>query len=432
MHNVFLVGLDDFNLTELRSIRQAGSCNFVGLLDRDLVRPRSGIVDFEALRGEANARLAAWTGSVDAIVSFWDFPSSALAAVLRNERGLPGPSNEAVAKCEHKYWSRLEQRAVVPELVPHFCAVDPFQADPAADVDIGFPLWIKPVKAHSSYLGFRIADAQDLERHLPEIREKIGVFGRPFDQYLKYVSRGEEIRRVTGHWCIAESLISAGRQCTLEGYVCGGEVRVYGVVDSIRCGRFHSSFARYQYPSRLPQRVQRRMIDAAVRVMTRLGYDDAPFDMEFFWQRRSDEIRLLEVNARLSRSHCPLFRMVDGASHHEVMIDLALGRRPDFPHRRGRHRVAAKFMLRFYRDGIVRRTPTAEEIARVRDRFPEARLRLLAGEGTRLTRLPFQDSYSFELAELFLGAASQRELLEKYERCRELLTLDVAPLPEVA
>jgi hypothetical protein len=37
-----------------------------------------------------------------------------------------------------------------------------------------------------------------------------------------------------------------------------------------------------------------------------------------------DTIWLLEINTRISKSHCPLFRRVDGASHHQVMLDLAL------------------------------------------------------------------------------------------------------------
>jgi biotin carboxylase len=430
MRNVFVLGLDAFNRRELQSIREAGTCRFVGLLDYDeVVRPKSGETRFEALRRKAEQQLDEHGGSVDGIIAFWDFPSSAMAGVLRNARGLPGPSNEAIARCEHKYWSRIEQRAVVPELVPAFQAVDPFADDPAALIELDYPFWIKPVKAHSSRLGFRISGPEDLRAHLPVIREKIGFFGRPFDEYLMHVDVPDDIRPVTGHWCIAEAIISAGRQCTLEGYVYQGAVEVYGVVDSVRTGRHRSCFSRYQYPSTLPRRVQVRMIRAAEKVMQRFRYDCGPFNMEFYWHTETDRISLLEVNARISKSHCPLFRLVDGASHQSVAVDLALGEDPRFPHRQGSHRMAAKFMIRtFHDDGYVRAMPTEEELERVCARYPEARFRPLAEPGDRLRDSHHHDSYSYELGDLFLAADNQQALLEKYRDCMELLSFDVEPV----
>ncbi|MDO8863678.1 ATP-grasp domain-containing protein [Haliea sp. E1-2-M8] len=433
MQNIFIVGLDDFNRRELESIRQAGECSFIDLLGYDaVVRPREGRIDFDALLRQARVELDDFSGTIDAIATFWDFPSSSLAPVLRNERGLPGPSNEAVARCEHKYWSRLEQQSVVPALVPEFCAVDPFDDASVTAITLDYPFWIKPIKAHSSYLGFKIHNADELRRHIQRIRDGIALFGVPFDQYLRHLTVPAVLAGIGGHWCIAEAMISTGQQCTLEGYVHRGEVAVYGVVDSIRSGKHRSSFARYQYPSRLPRRTQSSMIEAAARVMTHIGYDNAPFNMEFYWNHRTGDIRLLEINARISKSHCPLFRLVDGASHQEVMVDLALGQRPEFPHRQGDFRVAGKFMVRVHEDGIVRGMPTAVEIARVQERFPEARIHPLATEGTALKHLPYQDSYSFELAEIFLGADSQKQLLEKYNTCLELLTFDVEPRPDAA
>jgi hypothetical protein len=291
---------------------------------------------------------------------------------------------------------------------------------------------VKPVKAHSSHLGFRIRDRAAFERHLPEIRAGIGRFGGPFDQYLARLDLPETVRGIGGHWCIAEEIISAGRQCTLEGYVHAGETVIYGFVDSVRAGRHRSSFARYQYPSALPGRVRARMAQAAAAVMARFGYDGAPFNMEFFWDPAHDRIRLLEVNARISKSHCPLFRMVDGHSHQEVMVDLALGRRPCFPSRAGAFRMAAKFMLRSFRDAVVRRVPDATEIARIEALIPDARIHPLVARGTRLRHLRYQDSYSFELADIFLGARSQTELLAKYGQAREMLAFELDETPEDA
>lgn len=429
MKNIFVIGLDAFNQEELQSIREAQSCRFIGLLEYDeIVRPKSGKIEFEFLRTKAEKALASFPDSIDGIVAFWDFPSSAMAGVLRNAHGLPGPTNEAIAKCEHKYWSRLEQQRVVPDLIPRFCAIDPFADDPLEYVEIDYPFWIKPVKAHSSRLGFKIHSPDELRALVPEIRKKIGYFGRPFGDYLEHVGVPEAIRPINGYWCIAEEIISAGQQCTLEGYVYEGEVVVYGIVDSIRGGKHRSCLVRYQYPSSLPARIQERMIGATAKVMTQFGYDCGPFNIEFFWDRRTDRIRLLEINARISKSHCPLFRLVDGASHQEVMVDLALGERPRFPSRKGPFRMAGKFMHRVFEDGVVSGMPTINEIAQARKVYPEARFRLLAEVGDRLKYSHHHDSYSYELADIFLGGEDQRDLLSKYQDVLERVTFDVDPV----
>jgi len=427
--NVFVIGFEPFNLDLLRSTDTTEPYSFISLLSYDqAVRPRSGRFNLQELLVAAERRLGEFSNprrGSDCVIGYWDFPSTVLAPVLCHRHALPGPSLHAVAKCEHKYWSRIEQSRVVPDILPQFCAVDPFDDDAPASIDLPYPYWIKPVKAHSSFLGFRIHNEQELREHLPDIRAKIGIFGDPLNEFLAMVDVPASIARIDGNHCIAEAIIAADHQCTLEGYVCEGEVVVYGVVDSIRGGELQSSFERYQYPSQIPPEVQQRMIEAARRVMTQIGYDNAPFNMEFFWDQQEDSIRLLEVNPRISKSHAPLFLMVDGATHQKVTIDLALARRPEFPFRQGHCRVAAKFMVRMYdaagQDGTVTRMPHAEEINRVCRSFPDVRIRLMAEEGMPLSALHFQDSYSHELAEIFLGADSEEELLTMHDECRHML-----------
>lgn len=429
--NIFVIALDALNLELLRTVRGAEEYNFVGLLDyQEVVRAER--FPLGELLAKAERQLEAFEGRVDAIVGYWDFPTICMLPLLRRRMGLPSPSLESVLKCEHKYWSRLEQREVVPELVPRFCAFDPFDDEALAKIPLEFPFWVKPVKSHSSHLGFKIHNAREFRRSMAVTRANIGRFAEPFNYVLERAALPPEVAPVDGHHCIAEEIISAGRQCTLEGYVFAGETEIYGIVDSVREGKHRSSFARYQYPSRLPRRVQERMIAAAKRVMGHLEYADAPFNMEFYWNERRDAIALLEINGRISKSHCPLFWMVDGRSHQEVMIDVALGRRPAFPHRQGRHRVAAKFMLRRYEDGVVARVPGDGDIRRVRARFPDTLVRLMVARGTRLAHLSFQDSYSFEVAEIFMGAKSQKQLIADYRRCLEMLDFRFAPLRTAA
>lgn len=113
--------------------------------------------------------------------------------------------------------------------------------------------------------------------------------------------------------------------------------------------------------------------------------------------------------------------MVEGASHHEVAIDVALGRRPDFPRHAGAFSHAAKFMPRTYSDARVERAPDDATMTRLKQRFPEALLSVHVHEGMRLCDLPNQDSYSFELADLFLGGESRADLQQRFGEAMEIL-----------
>ncbi len=187
--------------------------------------------DFDALLDDARTELDAFPGSVDAIVCHWDFPSSVLAPILADERGIASPSLTSVLKCEHKYWSRLEQQASVPEVVPCFAAVDPFEKD--VQVDLPFPFWIKPVKAHSSSLGFAIHDEDELTAALEQIRAEITDLGDAFNQALRRVDLPPELLGNGGNTCLAEEIIT-GIQAAAEGVLARREFHVHGVVDMHR------------------------------------------------------------------------------------------------------------------------------------------------------------------------------------------------------
>jgi hypothetical protein len=422
--NIFVVGLDPFNLRLLQAVRHAEDYAFHGLLEYSEIAgaPR---FDMEALLDKARGILRAFPEPIDAIVGYWDFPTILMMPILRREFGLRGPTLESVLRCEHKYWSRIEQAKVVPEQVPRFALVDPFDARAAAQPELEFPFWIKPVKAHSSLLGYRIQDQRDFEHALCEIRKGISHFAEPLDVIMSYADLPQEIAKVDGSKCIAEAIISAGRQCTLEGYAFEGEVEVYGIVDSIR-GHNRSSLERYEYPSSLPAPVQRRMKALARKVIGYLGLDDSPFNLEFFYEKPSGRISLLEINARISKSHSPLFDKVEGVPHKEVMIDVALGKRPDFPAERGRFHHAAKFMPRLYGDHerqVVVSAPDADELHAIEARFPSAEIQLHVHKGMRLADLIHRDTYSYELAAIFMGANSHTTLMRDYKELFGMLQL---------
>ncbi|MGF1509736.1 MAG: acetyl-CoA carboxylase biotin carboxylase subunit family protein [Myxococcota bacterium] len=408
----------------MQSIRDSGHYRLHGLLSVSDVAC-GGPHDLDALLRKARDQLTSFPDRIDAIVGFWDFPTVLMMPILREDLGLRGPTLESVLRCEHKYWSRLQQKEVVPDCVPLFTLVDPF-ASPS-DVRLSFPFWLKPIKAHSSLLGFRIRNQTELLGALARIRAGIHIFAEPMNAIMRHAVLPNEVAWVHGGYCIAEKIISHGRQCTLEGFVFDGDIEVYGVVDSIRA-RNRSSFIRYEYPSCLPLSVQSRMKDIARRVVARSGLNWSPFNMELFYESARDHISLLEINARISKSHSPLFEKVDGVPHDEVMVEVALGKRPRFPMREGKFRHAAKFMPRVFNpppDAILLDVADDAEIKSIEERFPGTHIELSVTPGMKVSASHHRDSYSHQLATIFMGANSHTTLMKNYAACLRALRFQV-------
>ncbi|MEY7973182.1 acetyl-CoA carboxylase biotin carboxylase subunit family protein [Saccharomonospora xinjiangensis] len=415
MKNIFVLALDDENTRTLNTVA-GDDYRFHQLLT--VGDTQVGEIDVDALLAKAVSELDSFDGPIDAIVSYWDFPSSVLRAVLCERYGLPGPTLESVVKCEHKYWSRLEQRKAIDEY-PHFGIVDLNASRPVPPEGVRFPMWLKPVKSYSSELAFLARDDAEFDTAVTEIRAGIGRIGKAFDSILGRLDLPQEIRDVGGQACLAEEALS-GVQCATEGYVHNGKVVVYGVLDSIDYpGR--SSFLRHQYPSQLPEKSQRRLRDVSKRVIEQVGLDNSTFSIEFFCDPSCDDVALLEINPRHSQSHAELFECVDGIANHHAMVQLGLGRDPELPSGEGPYAIAAKWYYRRFSDAVVTSVPGTEDIDRLRDELGGIEVDVVPKAGQRLSDLPGQDSYSYELAHIFIGARSETDLVRKYERCVEAL-----------
>ncbi len=423
--NVFVVGLNAFNRERLEHLRGASEYRFHGVIEPEAVYDTE-IFPIEEMLSQAAAQLDAFEGRIDAIVGYMDFPVSTMLPLLCERYGTRTTSLESLLKCEHKYWSRLTQREVIGNYIPRFTAFDPF--DDGALSRIGeaglyFPFFVKPIKSSGSRLGFRIDSPEDFSAATARLREDIGLISEPFNFILEQAKLPDQVRAVDGGFCMAEEIIG-GWQCTVEGYVFEGEVVPYGIVDSIRYPQV-LSFFYYRYPSRLPAPIQDKMRALTTTIMAHIGYDNAAFNVEFFWDEVQNRIWLLEINTRISQSHCDLFEKVDGVSHQQVSVDLALGQRPDMPTAEGAYKVAGKFFYRvFFVDAVVTRVPSTQELEALRQRFPGCVIALQVGPGTRLSTLPEQDSYSFALAHIWMGADSDEALLDDYTALAESLTFE--------
>lgn len=420
--NIFVLGLDEVNRETLQDVPRAHEYAFHQLLTIDELQHGEEIPVGELI-DKATSQLQAFDGSIDAIIGYWDFPVSSMVPILCRRFGLRSSTLESRLKCEHKYWARVEQSKVVKD-IPAFVAVDPFDDDSVAAIDLRYPYWIKPVKSFSSELAERVEGAHSLEQAITDVREHVGRVGEAFDYVLHQLDEiPPEIDELGGTACIAEEE-AHGEQCTVEGYRHGGETLIYGLFDSVRYPDT-SSFLRFEYPSHVPAHLQERMREDTQAIIEHVDLDDSTFNIEFFWDADAEEVTVLEVNPRHSQSHAPLLEYVDGFPNHKIMIDLALDNDPQLPHGQGPYEHAAKWFLRhFVEDGVVTRAPTDEEVRAVEERVPGAMIDVLVSEGDRLSDLHDQDPYSYKIANVFVGAATRAELIDKYEQCVEELQFD--------
>ncbi|MFJ8503785.1 acetyl-CoA carboxylase biotin carboxylase subunit family protein [Streptomyces avermitilis] len=422
--NVFVIGLDEANLPTLRAVPGAAAVNFHPLLSIDELQ--GGEVSVQEIIAKAQGVLDAFDGSIDAIVGYWDFPVSTLVPILSERYGTRSTSLESVVKCEHKYWSRLEQQKVT-DRHPRFGRVDLEADDPRPPEGVRFPMWLKPALSYSSELAFGVKDMDEFRAAVAQIREGISRIGRPFEYILDQVDLPPEMEGVGAQVCLAEEAMS-GLQVAVEGYVHKGEVTVYGVLDSINYPDT-ACFLRHQYPSTLPPQVIQELHDVTERVMRQIGFDSATFSVEYFYDPRTQQVALLEINPRHSQSHAELFQYVDGVPNHHCMLGLALGDDPSMPRREGPYAMAAKWYHRWFTDGVVSHVPAPEDIARIERETDGVRVDVVVEEGQRLAELAQQDSYSYELAHVFTGGSDEGDLREKYDHCVAALglTFDGSP-----
>lgn len=410
--HIYVLGGDPFNMRLMRQMEGAETMIFHQLLaPEEIVHLKT--FDMPKLMQKALKQVRQADYPPDAVVGYWDFPSITLLPILQYELGLRGADRLASLRCEHKYFSRVAQAAAGLEHVPRFAACDPFREDVLRKPPLPYPFWVKPVRAHSSMLGFQINNAEDWAHAIDRIRREIGFLARPFNDLMNIANAPAELQAIDGFHVLAEELVSSDHQCTVEGYVLDGDIGFIGVIDSLREGRFSSSFSSYQYPSVLPDAVQQRLFTDCRRFLRHVGYDNATFNIEFYYDEASDVIRILEVNTRISKSHSPLFAMVDGSPNLKLMVDVALGRHPRFPDKGGQWPCAAKFMLRKYHDARVVYAPSDDDIQQIEDEIPGCSVQVEVPQGSLLSELTHQDSYSYEYATVFVGGQDAQDLERK-------------------
>ena len=363
------------------------------------------------------------------VVGIDDFPASMLAALIAETFRLPFPSFESLFLCQHKYYSRLRQREAAPEATPQFHVVDISKPLAPSDVPMPFPVFVKPIKSYLSILARRLETFQALESARAEAPLRLGPVARMFDALVGASTLDRRNCAVPASALLLEELL-AGQQVTLDGYAYRGQVVPLGVVDSVFFpGTL--SFARFEYPSRLPPRVQERMGRIAERIIQHIGLDRTFFNIEFFYRQEDDSIWIIEINGRMASQFAPLYRMLHGIDLYAMQLDMALGDSPDgrglWSPGRKVEGVSASFVLRRFEDGYVTRVPSEEDLRHFDERFPGACVEILVQEGKRLSD-ELQDDESYRYALVDLCARDWEGLQRKFDEAKQLLPFTFVPV----
>lgn len=360
-------------------------------------------------------------GRIDGVISSSDYPGAVLAAALATELGLAGPRPESVITAGHKYYSRIAQRAAAPDAVPEFALIDLRARDVAPP--LALPCFAKPVKGAFSRFARRIDTPQQLRdfAHSASLREfganYLAIFNRAVAAWTDHA--------IDGRALIVESVLR-GELVTVEGFVCAGAVEVLGIVDSTL--HPNGSFARFDYPSRLPAPVCERMAAIARRVIAALGLDWTLWNIEMMYDAAADRVSIVEVNPRICGQFADLYQKVDGTNSYEIALALCTGARPVFEPGCGRFAAAASFPLRVFEPSEVLAAPDDSETAAAEALFPETLVWRECTKGAELADFAGEDGASQRYAVINLGGSDRADLARRCRAVERRLGFEMGPL----
>ena len=178
---------------------------------------------------------------------------------------------------------------------------------------------------------------------------------------------------------------------------------------------------RFDHPSRLGADVQQRALDVAKRFLQAVGFDHGFFNMEFFFDAKTDRLAVIEFNPRLASQMADLYRRVHGIDAHAMAVALALGEDPlSVPRLEPSAGAASSFVFRAFDPQAVPASPSAAQQARLRASFKDALLLLFPKQGSSLQR-DFKWLGSHRMAVLHLGGRDEHDLRERCIRASALL-----------
>ncbi|MGB8856877.1 MAG: ATP-grasp domain-containing protein [Burkholderiales bacterium] len=352
----------------------------------------------------------------DAVFSTDEQFGALIAAIVARRLGLPGTDPQAILNTQHKWLARQIQQRVVPDATPAFAHFS-YEIERPEQTGLAFPFFVKPIKATWSVLARRVDNFAELRQHLnfhPLEKFIIKRLVKPFNDIL----HENGVNDVDAHHLIAEELID-GHLVTLEGYAKGGQIHHLGITDSVLFPQSYA-FKRFEYPSRLPPSVQKRMQDIATTVMQASGFDFGLFNMELYYREPFDDIKIVEINPRLARQFCDMHEKVDGRNTFDILLALNLDQ--PLPEKTPpQYGCAASFVFRDFSGKGLPAGPTDDELNWLKRTYPDARLLVYPKQGASLAReIKWLGSYRY--AVLNLGGTDWEDLMRRHDDIAKHLT----------
>ena len=345
------------------------------------------------------------------------------AALIAEGLGLPGTDPRAILAAQHK----AHARTVLARVAPHATLAHQVLPNPLGQAvsedrirDLPFPIYVKPVKAAFSVLARRIDDARQLREHLR------------FNAWERYLIRRltipfEQVRRRllpeagSSHAVLIETPVDPEvSQYNLDGYVQHGQVQAIGVVDAVMYPGTQA-FMRWDVPSRLAPEVQARALETAARFLNAIGFQHGLFNLEFFYDARSDRITVIECNPRMASQFSDLYRRILGLDLHRLALRLALGAPgKDTPRDPPTAAVASSLVFRSFPGDTVPPPPSHSQRAALMKRFPNALLFAMPKrEAGRRRDYAWTGSHRYGL--LHLGASDWQHFEAQAREASQLL-----------
>lgn len=343
----------------------------------------------------------------------------ALAAAMLAERmGWPGTPVAAVLACQHKLHARQVLQAVAPEANTHGELLPACYGEPIPE-GIGYPVFVKPVKAAFSILARQVSSRDELSK-----MTRFGAWERwvirhlvePFERIV-----AERLPQAgSAHRLMLEAPAS-GRQYNLDGYVFAGELRALGFVESVMYPGTQS-FMRFVYPCTLPAFVRERAVGVARRFLHAVGFTHGLFNMEFFYDDALDRLTVIEFNPRMAAQFSDLYLRVDGVDLHRVALALAHGNDPQFlPRAEPVAGVAASFVYRSFDPAAASPSmPSRRQQHELAQQFPDAMLFCFAKTPGQIAR-DFRWLGSYRYGIVHLGGNDAHDLRARCEAASRLL-----------
>ncbi len=359
------------------------------------------------------ARRRGWAG----VSSQNEHYGTLIAALVAEKLGLPGTPVKAILACQHKLHARRVLQQVAPEASVPAELLDARYGGPIPQ-GIGYPQYVKPVRAAFSVLARRVDSHAELHAHTRFGRRELWVIRRLVEPFERLCARRLPAAG-SCHRMMLEQPVAAP-QFNLDGWVWEGRAHALGVVDAVMYPGTQS-FMRWELPSRLPHSVQARALDVAQRFLRAVGFTQGLFNMEFFFDAASDRLSVIEFNPRLASQFSDLYLRTTGQDPHAMALAMALGRDPaGVPRAQPQGGVAASLVYRSFAGQPPPPMPgPAARDALLRE-FPDALPHTFGKAGHALDReLKWLGSHRY--ATLHLHGDDATDLAHRARRASELL-----------